>query len=181
MNFQQLTYKQKNKILLAGTILLVLISYFFSIQNTIDLYLEVEQQNQRLSTLNNYPQQLKNYMYQLKILNSRVEQYVREKDFSQDEILESLSLFCRENKLVIRSFPKSSLQEKEGFFIETHHFEVEGSYINLVKLLYQIEKVENLGRVASVYFESNIERKTKRKRLSVSIYLQNIRNKPNEK
>jgi len=177
----QLTYNQKNKILLVALILFCVFAYFFSIEKTINLKREVNEQAVRLTSLNNYPQELSKNVKQLNQLNSRVKQYVRDKDFNQDEILESLSLFCRKNKMVIRSFPKSTLQEKDDFYIETHHFVVEGNYINLVKLLYQIEKKESLGRVASVKFSSKMDRKSKRNRLSMSIYLQNIRNEINKK
>ncbi len=175
-NWEKLTYKQRNRVLLGGMVLLMIICYQFGVRNTLDLSSQVSEQQVRLQQLNNYPERLQSNLAKLKNINGSVDQYVRDDNFNQDEILESLSEFCGTNKLVIRSFPKSKLKRKNDILIETHRFEVEGGFTSLVELLYHIEVTEKLGRIASSNFETRLDRKTRRKRLFLTVYLQNIRN-----
>lgn len=176
MNLKDLTYRQKNKILLVGALLLLIVCYIFAIGETVNLYGNNSKTTQKLESLKNAPQQIAGLNKRLNFLNSRVKQYVREDDFEQDDILVSVSDFCKRNRLKIIEFPKSTLKQKDDIVIETFNFTVEGNFTNLVKLIYDIEVVQKIGRVASLDFETQVDRRTKVKRLTVNIFLQNLRN-----
>lgn len=176
MSFENLTYRSKNKLLLSGIVLLLILCYFLAINNTIELYQSNNDTKTKLTALQNAPQQISSLNKRLAFLNSRVEQYVRGKDFEQEDILVAISDFCKTNRLKIVDFPKSELKEKEDIVIETFNFVVEGNYVNLVKLIYAIEVEQKLGRIASLNFETIVDRRTKKKRLTLSVYLQNLRN-----
>jgi len=176
LNFNSLTYQQKNKALVIVGILLFIICYLFAFRNTIELYNKNKQAEQKLTSLENAPQQIAGLNTRLTFLNSRVKQYVRDNDFEQEDVLVEISNFCKENKLKIVEFPKSTLKRKEDIVIETFTFKVEGNFTNLVKLIYDIEVVQKIGRVAALDFKSQIDKRTKIKRLTVEIFLQNLRN-----
>ena len=176
MNWDSITYRQKNKFLLGGAVLLLLICYLFAFRNTIDLYQSNNAAEEKLEALKTAPQQIAALNKKLGFLNSRVKQYVRDDNFDQEDILVSISDFCKQNRLKIVEFPKSERKQKEDIVIETFHFTVEGNYVNLVKLIYDIEVVNKIGRIASLNFETQVDRRSKVKRLLVSVYLQNLRN-----
>ena len=147
----------------------------FAFSNTVELYRQKNDAEQKIAVLQNSPQQIAALRKQLNMLNVRVDQYVRDENFEQEDILASISSFCSENKLKITHFPKSTLKQKDDITIETFEFTVTGSFHNLVRLIYDIEMVSKIGRIASLNFEKQIDRRTKRQSLDVTIYLQNLR------
>lgn len=176
MNFDNVTYRQKNKILLVGALLLLIVCYIFAIGETVELYSNNSKASQKLESLKNAPQQIVELNKRLVFLNSRVKQYVRDDDFEQEDILVAISDFCKGHRLKIVEFPKSTLKQNDDIVIETFNFTVEGNFTNLVKLIYDIEVVQKIGRIASLDFETQMDRRTKVKRLTVRIFLQNLRN-----
>ena len=159
-----------------GTILLLVICYLFAFSNTVDLYLKNQDAHKKLLALENAPEQIAGLNKRLHYLNSKVKQYVRDDKFEQEDILVTISDFCKSNKLRIVAFPKSEIKQKDDIAIETFNFTVEGGYVNLVKLIYEIEVVQKIGRIASLHFESKVDRRTKIKHLTVNVHLQNLRN-----
>jgi hypothetical protein len=54
---------------------------------------------------------------------------------------------------------------------------VQGSFANLLKLAYYFEQKLKTGRVSSIRYEAGMDFKTRKKTLTATIFLQNIRKK----
>lgn len=175
MNWDSLSYRQKNKILLVVGTVLLLCCYFFAFEKTFDMWTQKKDAEQKIASLQNAPRRIAALRDELDFLNSRVQQYVRDENFEQEDVLASISGFCENNGLKITNFPQSTLKQKEDITIETFQFTVTGSFHSLVKLIYDIEVVSKIGRIASLQFEKQLDRRTKRQSLHVTIYLENLR------
>lgn len=159
---------------MAGAVLFVLIAYNLSIKQTFSLKDDCELAEQKIALAQNASEKIQVYQTKLQILDQRIGTNISTGIDFQDLLLEEVSAYCKENKLVFRDMQLTHQFEKGKYQIETNFFSVEGGFIALLKLVYNLETNYNTGQIASVHFESKKDFKTKRRRLFVHVYYQNI-------
>ncbi len=175
MNFKNLTYRQKNRYLLVATGLFLIISYLLAFSGTIELYAENRQLKQQLKLIENAPEQIREYASSLRKLDRKLGPFLQTDSISSDAVLALVSEYCRDHKLVLRSFPKSISQLHADYTIETNIITVQGRYTQLLKLAYALEQQHKAGKIASLRFKTEKDRKTRQTFLTATIYLQNIK------
>lgn len=168
-----LTYKQKNKALIVGTVLLVWMGYSFSVKDTLSIHSHCNELEKRLQLASNAPARIKQIEMRLTDIE-RLSVNDSDKVSTQQKLLNFVSGYCQGNNVVLREFPKTSLQQQNGLSIETNTFLVEGNYGKLLNLIYMLEQKNRIGQVASVEFSGKKDFKTKRIVLTAKIFLQNI-------
>lgn len=138
---------------------------------------------QKVAKAKSSPQQISAMENRLVFINSKVNTYIVDSTKGHEHILDAVSTFCQKNNLILREFPKASYEEQKDITMESNVIVAEGSFINLLKLVYELENKNKVGKVASVSFNSSMDNKRKQLVLNVTLYLQNIRvkNKINEK
>lgn len=186
MNFNTLTYKQKNLYLGIGAFLFALIAYMTTIRNTVHLYKENKRLEAKISIAENAPESIADLRRSLEGLNGKLNHYLIDTTKEQEHTLEVVSEYCHKKKLVVRELPKRKIVAENDFTIVTSELKIEGSYINLLQLLHELEYAQKLGRISSVSWRSYVDPKTKRTILYMTLYLQNItvntgKNKSDEK
>lgn len=172
---KNLTYRKKNILLLVCSVLFSLIIYFFSVAQTIKLITLCNRLEQQLHLADDAPQKLSELKFQLGHITSRLGQAGKFGGDVQQALLEMISGFCNENNLVLKEFPQPVITIEQNFVVETNTVVVEGEFIKLLKLVYQLEQVQRIGKVSSVHFQAKEDVKTKRLVLTASLYLQNIK------
>jgi hypothetical protein len=177
MKFGTLSYKKRNLYLIIGSFLFLIVAYATTIKKTVALYIqntsmmaslthdggtsaELEQLHTRFNTLDNYMK-----MYSLDSIKN------------QQYIMSEVSDLCRLYHLTLTSFPKASVMAENDVAVETNVIETEGTFVNNIQLMYGLETKRKIGRVSSVSFLSRVDNKTKRTRLTMTLYLQNVRKK----
>lgn len=173
--FKGFTYKKKVILLLVGSFLFVLIAYRLSIEQTFELKGECKLAEQKIALAQNASEKIQVYQKKLRILDQKIGTNISSGIDFQDLLLEEVSAYCKENKLVFRDMQLTHQFEKGNYQIETNFFSVEGTFVPLLKLVYNLETNYNTGQIASVRFESKKDLKTKRRRLFVHVYYQNIK------
>lgn len=182
MNFKDLTYKQKNKYLLLGALLFAIVAYVTTISNTVKLYKDNTKLESRIGKAENAPSGIADLRRALEGLNGKLNDYLIDTTKEQEHTLEVVSEFCSKKRLVVKELPKRTVTTEKDFTIITSILKIEGSYVELLRLLNELEYVQKLGRVSSVSWKSSIDSKTKRTVLSMTVFLQNITvNKENAK
>jgi len=174
MNYKNLSYKQKNILVIAGGLLFLFFAYHFAIKKTLDL---VSLHNEMLSdyaTAQTAPKEIRRYEEELMVMASILGNFSNEDLSNREMVLALITEFCQAHRLGLNSFPQELTHQTEDYNITTTAIVVEGRYTALVKLLYKLEYLEQVGRVASVEFKMHKDRKTRRNYLAATIYLQNI-------
>lgn len=172
---KNLSYKKKNILLLAGTILFSLITYFYSIENTVDVINEYRELQTQLEIAENAPQKHAELILKLDNIKSLLGSGGKFGVDVQQVLLEKISRYCNENNITLKEFPKPMEVQEQDFIVETNVIVMEGSFIKLLKLVYQLEQVQRAGKVAAVHFLAKEDLRTKRLLLRASLYLQNIK------
>lgn len=176
MSIKNLTYKQKNYLLLIGTIVFLLVIYNASIKGTVEVYSSYSELNDKKEELENAPENLIKVEKRFAELKKGYGEHETYEDAEYQElVLEKITEFCIENDLVLRSFPAPHIFGEQGFEIEINRVSVQGPFGDLLELTYHLERKYKLGRIASLHFEKRTDLKTKKRFLVVNIYMQNIK------
>lgn len=168
---KKLTWKQKNRLLLTGSIIMLWAVYAFAISNTLDARSECRNLEQQLDSAADAPARLAQLHEELLELET-----ITGKDTANafhEHLLGIVTQYCRENDLMLRGFAQPVRYRQQEWTIETHPVLVEGPYIALLQLVHRLEQ-EKTGKVVSVDFHSKRDNKTKALSLLVTIYVQNI-------
>jgi CHASE3 domain sensor protein len=171
----KLTHKTRLILLFVGTVLLFIIAYNFSISETIKVYKEYAEINSKLTQIASAPQQIKELEEKSTELDGIIGNASGTTVDFQKKLLDRISQYCQNHSLTLLDFPQVHKYINQEYEFITCYARVEGSFIPLLKLLLLIENNPDLGKVSSVDFSSFIDRKTKEHRLTLSIYIQSLK------
>lgn len=180
MDFKKMTYKKKKQFLLIGSLLFLLFAYNFVISRTVNLYRNNQRLMREVTEGITAPEKKRMLEQRLEVFNSSLNRYFADSLRNREYILGVVSEFCNKNHLVLREYPASKVSAEKDFEIETNVVVAEGDFINLLKLVYELEQKVKIARPASVNFEKKFDHKRRRDVLSVTIFLQNLRFIKNE-
>jgi hypothetical protein len=177
--FRKASYKTKNRLLLAGVILLIVVAYNAAFKESIALYNETAGLEIQLQTANDAPVKIA----LLKKENERMDMLLGKENNSaelQQSLLIFITNYCKENNLILEDFPKPLLNSDKGMLVETNTFIVQGGFNKLLQLDYLFEQKLKIGKVASVHYHANRNYDTKKSNLTVTLYIQNIKRNSHE-
>jgi hypothetical protein len=168
-----MNYKQKYQLLLGGIALFTLIAYWLAFGKTWTAYSNTKVMQQQFASTGQIWQQIESYQQQLEDLDAGQNNQF----FTQNYLFQKVTSFCQKNKLAIQEMPESIIYEQQDMEILHNPISVQGTYIPMVKLLYNLEQTNKLGRIVSVEFDLGKNYQSRKKELTANIYLQNIQNK----
>ena len=165
-----MNYKQKYQLLLGGIALFLIITYFLAFGKTWTAYQKTTQLQEQLSSAGQAWQEIESYQRQLKKLESEQ----NNQSFTQNYLFQKVTEFCQENKLSIQEMPESIVYKQQDMAILHNPMKVEGTFIPIVQLLYELEQKQQLGRIVSVEFNLGKNHQSRQPELTANIQLQNI-------
>lgn len=172
---QRLSHKHRFYLLLTGALVFLLISWKLAIKKTVVLKNQVKTIQEQLLAAENAPQKIATYTSKLQLVESKIGNSISlDKNINQ-ALLEKVSDYCKQNNIKFYELPKAHTINDGPFIIETNKVVLEGNYIKLLKLLYQLETEKRYGKIISAGFESIKDLRTSRTQLYLTVYLQNIR------
>ncbi|MGD1848244.1 MAG: hypothetical protein ACFB10_22860 [Salibacteraceae bacterium] len=169
------SYKKRNRFLLGAAIGGLLLIWFLALSNTFGLMRQCWDMEERLeiaASLSGGLQDLQ--MRQERLMAITGEAGAAELDLHQ-ELLERVSSYCVNNRLVLEEFPKPVISQSNDFQVETTIFTVEGRFIPLLRLVHDLEQEWGLGKISGVEFASRKNNRANRKELTVSISFQQVK------
>jgi hypothetical protein len=172
MKLKKMSWKQKNKLLLAGGLVLLWTVYAFAISNTIELRSACTVLQQQLDSASGAPARL----VMLKQESQQLEAATNSNDTStilHERLLGIVADYCQQHNSVLRDFASPVCYHQQEWLIETHPIVVEGTFMNLLMLVHRLEQ-EKVGKIISVDFHSKRDNKTQTLSLIATIYVQNI-------
>jgi hypothetical protein len=170
--WKKLSWKQKNRLLLIGGIVLLWTVYSFAISNTIEVRSQCVVLQQQIDSASDAPVRLAALQQEFQ----QLETITNSNDTSNtlhERLLAVVTGYCQQNNSVLRDFASPVCYHQQEWLIETHPIMVEGTYVNLLKLVHKLE-LEKIGKVVSVDFHAKRDNKTQTIALLATIYVQNI-------
>lgn len=169
------SYKKRNQALLILSGIGVLMIWWLAVSDTVGLMsdcMELQRKIEVTAGLSSSLQDLNLRQQRLSAITGT------DGDQSEDlhqELLERVSGYCAENGLVLEEFPQPMISQTNDFQVETTIFKVEGRFVPLLRLVYDLEQVWALGKISGVSFASRKNNRANRKELTVSICFQQVK------
>lgn len=170
-----MSLKQKNIVLLIGFVLLLWLTYQFSITKTFEAKNEYNTLLNQKELLSNVPQKISYLKQQNKHLDSLLEtnKITVESSF-QNNLLQFINNYAIDNQLKLVAFNEPHQFVENDAILKTYSFTVKGSFNMILQLIHTLENYGNYGKLVSVNFDKKKNYKTNSVYLECSIYLQRI-------
>jgi hypothetical protein len=163
-----------------GVVLMLYISYQLSFKKAYNSYSEYCDLKNQFDSIQSAPAEIKNVEKQLADIELAVGMSPDTSSNFQKLLLEKVSKYCQNNNLVLKEFPKTIFCSNSDFEIETNQIVVEGTFLNILNLLYELEKGFRMGKLVSVRFNTLKDYKTGINNLLANLYFQNFKKKSHE-
>lgn len=170
---QNTTYKQRNWLLLAGIGFFALLVYFLALKKTLSLASECSVLKEQIMSNDNAPDKITRLEAQIKELDAKAGLSQENIEFQQG-LLEKISAYSAKNRVSLKEFPAHHVFASNDIEIETNQVKLEGSFLNLLNLVFSLEQVDRIGKVISVNYETVTDVRTKQVSLTAKIYIQNV-------
>ena len=174
MKWNLLTYKQKIKLLTIGAMLFLFICYQYALKKTWNVYQEYSQNYINADQSGNYINLIPGLQYQEKKVVDLINNHTADTINTPKETLAFITFFCKQGRLKLTEYLPMQITENSNFNLATRQISVEGSYMSLLKLLYELENQRFYGRLCSAYFKSTEDPYSHKIILTCTFYLQNL-------
>lgn len=171
------THKQKWYMVLAGIILLFVISWKLSFYETFKVWSRVSGSKQRLALAATTPErnkQLEQDLHRLDLLTGNIP---RGGDTRQI-LLAHLSTLCNKYNVSLVNMREPVTKTNAGYVVVLHQIRLSGGYYDLVRSLNELESCFPEGKVAGVQFYTRKHLITKKAILYLELWLQIIHVEP---
>ncbi len=172
-----MTYRQKNKLLIAGLIAGACIIYMLSIKKTLTLISDVHDYEQKINQAKDAPAQSKQLEEQITAIDRQIGAFSSGNENKQQSLLDVVTAYCQSSGAILREFPEARENNEDAFIIATNYFVVQGNFSSLLSLVHLLEQHSVPGKIVSVDYSLKKDLKTREMALTATIYLQNIRKK----
>jgi len=170
---KRFTYRQRLKYLPVGFVLALLLIYWLAIRETVKIKNDCSELIKQTKTAEDAPQQMRLIKTRLDELNNVMGSDTVKSD--ADPLLKFVSRLNSNNSNLV-DFQPLHVFEHQNYQVETRIAVFEGTYVNLVKFLFDLEQKFLAGKVVSVKFQTETNFKTERKRLLMTLYVQSVKN-----
>lgn len=169
--FENLSYKHKFFAVLIGFLILFLASYKKTFKHTIAAKKELSLTEEKLLNTDNLYNDLYKVKNEITALDNLIGGHSLKPEYVQQQILDFVS--NTEIDINIVTIDDVHLYTDYEFLVYTNQIEFQGTYENLIHLLYDIEKNFKNSSVVSAKFHSKQNYVTKKRNLFLKIILQN--------
>ena len=162
--------KQRLQYLVVGILLLTALAWFGTIKHTKKLYHQYTKNTAILEQVGQAPKRIRQ-------LKNNLDHYTNAFDkrmYDRATLFESINIYCDKNKVIIKDFKPEEQKDYKEYSIITNPITLEGNYIDIVGLAYELEYKNQLGHIASMKFDRKINRRTKEVALEATLFTQHL-------
>jgi len=152
-------------------VLLLFAAWHFAIKKTTDLMVQNKELTTSIAQAENAPLRIQQLRQQTSAFNAKYGNHANQ----QEDLLKEISTWVSQHNLRLASFEQVKVERENGFENSLLPFEVEGSFSDILKLIYYIEQDAKLGRISHTTYQTHEDRRTKRKSLRATIYLHQVK------
>lgn len=169
-----MNYKKKNKILLAGSILLLIFIYKFSITNTLNYKKKCWELMIERELIDNSALKLNNLKRQSIYLDSVLQkENISVNNSFQQILLKRVNDFKKEKTIELVEFSNTLNVKDNGIKTQLYPITLKGNFNELLSFLNHIEQ-QGLGEIKNFKFIKKKNYKTRKEYLQLELYLKKI-------
>jgi hypothetical protein len=168
------TYKKKYHLAIVSVLVLLVIAYMGPVSQTLELLRKKQDLLLAIDKFGQAPQRIAIVKKQLNDLDVAVG-FNDTLKFDQQDLFVKMAEFAEKHFVKIREMPESHSYKELNLLVETQVFILEGRFVDLVRLIYDMESSLPLFSIGSLRFNRIKDKETERHRLIVELYIQGIR------
>ena len=165
------SFKRKNLAVTIAIPVLLILGYFLSFSRTIALQNDNERLRGYETQEDNLPLKIAAARKRIQTLDSIIS--INEVSY-QARLLHTLTDYCKQYRTSLIEVKDVDFKQYEKLPYDSYRIKIEGKYINLVKTLNALEQNFGLGKVQSISYQREEDRRTKRVSLALTIYLTRV-------
>lgn len=166
---------KKNRLLILGIILMVMISYQFAIKNTMETYGAYIQNQKEKELVGNVPKQLALLTQKERVLNKKLQEQNVEGSSVQSNLLKFLNRQAQLNSVNVIAFNAPHSVTEETKILDTYIFDLEGNYTDILKTINALENSGAFGAVVHLQIEKLKNYRSKRTYLQATVFLEQVK------
>jgi len=171
---QSITYRKKYLAFLFVAGLFCIVVYKVSVRKTIQLGAECKEIEEKLESVSKTPEAIAKLQSDIDRLDILFGNTGNENLNNRALIIEKCSNYCKGKKIRVDQINEPNILVREGLIIETTEIHFEGAYNNLMRLIYFLETSSLPGKITSVSFNKEINKRSKHERLLLKLFIQSI-------
>lgn len=168
------TYKQKNQALLGFCVFFLVVVYWLALGQTIELYGFTNKLEVRLDSARKAPVLVGRLTAELRGLDQKVDSYSAGPEVWQGILGTRVAAISKMNGVTLINLPLPLEDIQNDFIIQTCTVKLEGSFKDLLKTVYDLERAGVTGKIVSLRFALEEDRRSKRTSLYAYVFVQNI-------
>jgi hypothetical protein len=168
------SYKERNRLLLVGFVLLLLLGWFLAFSKTYHLWKEHKTLSKMMTQNSRGPERISMLRHTLDSLNLSLQGRSKVGVSSQDAQLDYITTYVQAHGMKVSFIPGQSNRKQKGYDIDTRIFQIDGNFKSALQLIYELEQHQQMSRVVSAKYTRVVDRQTKAVSLISTIYLENI-------
>lgn len=172
--WDNLTYQQKAYVSLTLGLIGLVMCYNLAFSKTLDISASNETMEEKLQNANSLPRQIKKMKQSLEYLNTHFGNYIEDDTKDREALLHLISSYCHLNNITLISYPYLGKEKKNDINIHTNQVIARGNFIDLLRLLYHLEKEEEQGRIVSSRFSMSRDFTVNKYFLELTISIQTV-------
>ena len=166
---------KKNKLLILGIAVMVLVSYQFAIKKTVATFGSYNENQKNAELIGNIPKKLALLKQKEVVLDEQLLKLKIDGGSFQSNLLKFLNHHAQLNSVKIIAFNASHLLIEENKTVETFIFDLEGNYTDILKTINVLENNGSFGTVVHLNIEKIKNYRSKKIHLQAKVFLEQIR------
>ena len=171
---QTLTYKNKYWAFLLVSGLFCIVIYKASIKRTVQLRSDCIEMSEKLESVSKAPEAIKKLQSDIKRLDALFGNTGGDDLNNRATIIEKCSDYCKGKNIRVDQINEPNIQVREDLIIETTEIQFEGKHKSLMQLIHYLETSTLPGKITSVSFRKEINKRSKQERLLLQLFIQSI-------
>lgn len=169
------SYKQKYKILIALLVVSSIVVYKLTFSKTLYAYFSSQDLKKKAMSIQNAPEKIAGLQKQIASFDAIIGGNSNDTVEIRNHILKLSGTYCASHHLTIIGFQPPVENVRTGFVVETNILTIEGSFVDIVGFVNQLESKWKVGKVISTRFFSYMDLKSREKSLRAQIYIQKVK------
>ncbi|MBO0360816.1 hypothetical protein J0X19_22845 [Hymenobacter sp. BT186] len=171
---RMLTYRQRNRLLMLGVCVGAAVAYGVALRPTLDLLQLNRQQLSDSRQLQQAPQLTRQLQGQAAHFTWLMRSISNDSARQEGYALDQLTRACRQHRVTLASLSSGEQTSSNGYLLETRIAKLRGDFRGLEQVVHELEYRRPVGRLSSVRFALEEDRKQRRSFLYAYLYVQNI-------
>lgn len=169
-----MTIKTKNKILIIGFLVILIVCYQLAISKTLSAKKEYNTLIQESLLFKDTPKQVSLLKQKQDFYDGILTKYQLNGSSIQNNLLKTINTFTVQNNLKVASFLEPHVIYKNDMKINTYQFTLEGDYNPIIKLIHSLEQDTKFGEIINLHFEKKTNFRTGNNYLQANVLLKNL-------